>query len=714
MRIWGRILPGLVLASALFLGDPASHGAEPPWRASLAGPPKERARVLEAALRGKLSREEEGLARLALGAAYLASGAKNEAAAQWSHPSVATTPLFEYGLLWRARRWEEAGNPVAALPLWRDLFTAGGEPSFKEPAAEALAREAEGRKARAEAIPYLEALREARPKDADVMVRLVLSYFAAGLEEKGRGVAKVLWRDYPANARVAELFKEYSGLDGTLRSREGAELLARLRSLARADAWWRLERELPQLKGDAPETAAWRKFLQGRLEEGNRKFQNARMAFLAAAAGSPEPAGESLAALSRIFSECKASPADYRALERKMAIYKGPARAAVTAAMVQLMKAHFRADEEEQAQEIASAILAVDPSQEDAREILYKRAWTTWMGGDKPSALALFKALAEQAPADSEHHLSAQFSLLRLGLLPPTEAERAKEDLERASRYGYFGYRVRRRPPGAAGPVKVPFSARPTPVSGSHRQKGDLLASLGLLDEARREYTMASAIKPDPAIQWDIARLEASRGQDRRAITFARQAFPDAMGPAGGSLPPEVWQVLYPRPYAREIRAAATSRGLPYHLLCALIRQESGFDAEARSRSNAQGLAQLLPTTGRATARKHKLPAPKAGSFFDPSWNSAVGAAYFADMLEKFGGNVHLALAAYNAGPNRVDQWLARPGCPKDPEGFVESIPFRETRSYVRRILSGYWEYGRLYPSEAEAPSPALAPSLTP
>jgi soluble lytic murein transglycosylase len=106
---------------------------------------------------------------------------------------------------------------------------------------------------------------------------------------------------------------------------------------------------------------------------------------------------------------------------------------------------------------------------------------------------------------------------------------------------------------------------------------------------------------------------------------------------------------------------------------------------------------QLLPGTARAVARKFDLKHTDLSRLRDPAWNALAGCAYITEMLKRYGGQVHLALAAYNAGPGRVDEWLRRPGCPKEPDLFIESIPFRETRSYVRRILLNQWEYGRLY-----------------
>jgi soluble lytic murein transglycosylase len=127
----------------------------------------------------------------------------------------------------------------------------------------------------------------------------------------------------------------------------------------------------------------------------------------------------------------------------------------------------------------------------------------------------------------------------------------------------------------------------------------------------------------------------------------------------------------------------------PY-LIMALIRQESAFNTRAHSAAGARGLMQLLPGTARSFGRvkKHEL--------FTPEKNIASGVRFFAHLMERYNNQVPLALAAYNAGPLNVDDWVKR--YPTDnPLLFIDIIPFRETREYVSSILRNWYWYNKLY-----------------
>ena len=153
--------------------------------------------------------------------------------------------------------------------------------------------------------------------------------------------------------------------------------------------------------------------------------------------------------------------------------------------------------------------------------------------------------------------------------------------------------------------------------------------------------------------------------------------------------------MLFPVAYWSLIQQYAPARGLDPYLIAALMAQESTFDADIRSHANAIGLMQILPATGRRYARTLGIPRFSAGKLTDPETNVRLGTAYFADLVERFGG-VHIALASYNAGERRVSRWIAeRPGVDRDE--FIDDIPYPETQNYVKRIMGTAEDYRRLY-----------------
>ena len=132
-------------------------------------------------------------------------------------------------------------------------------------------------------------------------------------------------------------------------------------------------------------------------------------------------------------------------------------------------------------------------------------------------------------------------------------------------------------------------------------------------------------------------------------------------------------------------------------LTLGIIRQESMFDPYAQSSARAMGLMQLLPGTASHVARRNGLAHRSTTQLFDPHHNMVLGQAYLGSMLNRYGGDVPLAAAAYNAGPGNVDNWVAEMGDPSADEyswiDWVERIPFYETRNYVQRVWESYQIY---------------------
>lgn len=168
------------------------------------------------------------------------------------------------------------------------------------------------------------------------------------------------------------------------------------------------------------------------------------------------------------------------------------------------------------------------------------------------------------------------------------------------------------------------------------------------------------------------------------------------------------YELLYPQPYEREVRAAAQVANLATPLIYGVIRQESLFRADAVSTAGALGLAQLTPDTARIVARQIAHPVPRAADLFDPELNLRLGASYLRLLIDRYGGNLPVALAGYNAGPRAAARWL--PAQPLDADIWIENIPFNETREYVQRVLWHSVVFGWLTTGAPQSTSSWLEP----
>ena len=239
------------------------------------------------------------------------------------------------------------------------------------------------------------------------------------------------------------------------------------------------------------------------------------------------------------------------------------------------------------------------------------------------------------------------------------------------------------------------------------------IRQLLLIDRFDEALVELQALTPSPLVQGTIAWVEWRRGRLRPAITAMKRAYPYYQGAAGDRLPEPVWRILYPLDFGDLLQSQAKERGLDPALVASLVLQESTFDAAAVSRAGARGLMQVMLRTGRDVSRRlgQKKPLQK-DALYDAETSLKLGTAYLKQLLNRFGGRVERALAAYNAGPSRAVTWTAgRPDMPA--EEFVESIPFVETRGYVMTILAGREHYRRLY-SLAPRPQTASARAEVP
>ena len=184
------------------------------------------------------------------------------------------------------------------------------------------------------------------------------------------------------------------------------------------------------------------------------------------------------------------------------------------------------------------------------------------------------------------------------------------------------------------------------------------------------------------------AKLAQGWGQDNLALHTASKAG------AGDDL-----SLRFPLGFKSILLETAQLRAADPSIVYAMVRRESAFDSNAGSTAGARGLMQLMPSTGELMARHLGEMPPSANSLLEPERNLRYGISYLKELLDKFGNHFALAIAAYNAGPTRVERWLPAEH-PLPADLWVETIPIIETRQYVAAVLS----YAIIYQAQLSQP----------
>jgi soluble lytic murein transglycosylase len=214
-----------------------------------------------------------------------------------------------------------------------------------------------------------------------------------------------------------------------------------------------------------------------------------------------------------------------------------------------------------------------------------------------------------------------------------------------------------------------------------------------------------------------LGELAQRRGEPEKAIRAVKGLYPAYFSLPVEDAPFQFWQLAYPLPWRSQVESLAKENSLDPFLIAGLIRQESEFDAEAISRSNARGLTQVMPTTGLDLSRRVGLKGFHTGLLHSPDVNLKLGTFYMRWLLNLTEERPEFMLASYNAGKSRVDNWRNIYRF-REPAEFIESIPLAETRNYVQVVLRNADFYRRLYanrpdtftPTPAAKPIPAPAP----
>jgi len=345
------------------------------------------------------------------------------------------------------------------------------------------------------------------------------------------------------------------------------------------------------------------------------------------------------------------------------------------------------------------------PSGKHAATAHWRAGWLSYRQGLYADAARLFDEQIRLYPGATET-VSALYWRGRLYEMQdqkPAQAAANYRTVVRAYQHFFYAQMARRRLAALGDtqieeqpeldhfqPPQVPALQESFPTDSPHLAKARLLANAGLNDYIAQEI----AADPDSS-SWSAlaeAQIYASYGETYRAMRSLKRALPYAASASIKSVPLAYWRILFPEPWWDTITAESAKNNLDPYLVASLIRQESEFNPSAISRANAYGLMQLLPAVGKSLAREEGMSHFETFQLLDPATNIRLGTRYLRRTLDRFGGVTEYALAAYNAGDERVVDWQAA-GPYQGIDEFVESIPFTETREYVESILRNVETY---------------------
>ena len=223
------------------------------------------------------------------------------------------------------------------------------------------------------------------------------------------------------------------------------------------------------------------------------------------------------------------------------------------------------------------------------------------------------------------------------------------------------------------------------------------LTDVGLFDWSVEELEAAKGTAQNsPSVNLALAQHYRLKGDNVRALLTLAKSYPDYAQMFPEEMTRDEWDIFYPLINWNDIKFWANKRHLDPYQVAGLIRQETIFDPKAKSSANAYGLMQLLVPTARTMARKYGASnlSITASALYDPALNIELGTAYMREQLDKY-GKIEYMSVAYNAGPGRVVSW--RKTLPAEIDEFVEEIPFRETKGYVKGVIRNSAQYRRLY-----------------
>lgn len=363
----------------------------------------------------------------------------------------------------------------------------------------------------------------------------------------------------------------------------------------------------------------------------------------------------------------------------------------------------------ERALEIFNNTLSNYPSEKE--EILWAKGWTYYMRGDCKNAAEVFSYL-NQTYGGSRYiywkNKCAEKIALSSSLIAHSKDKKTMSHEPSAMSHiiphrDYYGFlSLLKSSPGknviarsdsdeAIYKDEIPRPARndrlDQPTSTRHvsraSERVDILIRLGLNNEAISELTHLTKKNLDHDRLIYVSSQLKNLGNYKMSVNLVTKI----------QYSKDLHDLFYPMVFQQEVEEASRRNGIDPLLIMSVMREESRFDADARSIAGALGLMQIMPSTAHKFDKHVKIALKNAGQLHDAKTNILIGSYYLKHLIKTF-NSIPLAIAAYNAGEEAVKEWLKR-GNYTTVDEFIEDIPYDETRNYVKRVLTTYFEYIR-------------------
>lgn len=344
-------------------------------------------------------------------------------------------------------------------------------------------------------------------------------------------------------------------------------------------------------------------------------------------------------------------------------------------------------------------ILAQDPDEDGlSRAALWNLGWSDFREARYERAADQFEALAAATSEEIDRLRPIYWQARALESAGENrQASRLFESLAQEFPLSYYGWRARQRlAPSDFKSPRHEIALGRTGLRPSDLARVRILMAAGLMESGADETAglVRSAAGLDDRVA--LARLLTSAGDYNRAQRVIVDAYTTSLarGPVAGL--EELWWYAWPSAYSGHVDAATMVDGsVDPELVYSIMREESGYRPKIISPVGARGLLQIMRDTGAQLAGRVGRDDFDVNDLFDPGMNIELGSFYLGELSRQFPTKISASIASYNAGPRVVANWVE--GDPRPDDEWVESIPYSQTRSYVKRVMRSLQAYRLLY-----------------